>query len=196
MSKTTTEKLQDAALARFAVQGFDATTMNEIAADVGIKKPSVYAHFRNKDELFLSLIPKIVEDELNHASQVLQGGEGIKQQLRAYLEGIQERFEQSHQVRFWIRTLFAPPVHLYDVVMEPMHVFMADLEGIIHRALAQSALARPEMGLSVDTLAMTYMALIDSLQSELLFGGARKYQRRLESVWLVFEAALRTGRPA
>jgi hypothetical protein len=43
---------------------------------------------------------------------------------------------------------------------------------------------------------MTYMALIDSLQSELLFGGARKYQRRLESVWLVFEAALRTGRPA
>lgn len=196
MSKTTTEKLQDAALARFAVQGFDATTMNEIAADVGIKKPSVYAHFRNKDELFLNLIPKIVEDELNHARQVLQGGDDIKEQLRAYLEGIQERFEQSHQVRFWIRTLFAPPVHLYDVVMEPMHVFMADLEGIIHRALAQSALARPEMGLSVDTLAMTYMALIDSLQSELLFGGARKYQRRLESVWLVFEAALRTGRPA
>nr|WP_247604731.1 TetR/AcrR family transcriptional regulator [Alcaligenes faecalis] len=183
-------------MARFAVQGFDATTMNEIAADVGIKKPSVYAHFRNKDELFLSLIPKIVEDELNHARQVLQGGEGIRQQLRAYLEGIQERFEQSHQVRFWIRTLFAPPVHLYDVVMEPMHVFMADLESIIHRALAQSALARPATGLSVDTLAMTYMALIDSLQSELLFGGARKYQRRLESVWLVFEAALRTGRPA
>ena len=135
MSKTTTEKLQDAALARFAVQGFDATTMNEIAADVGIKKPSVYAHFRNKDELFLSLIPKIVDDELNHARQVLQGGDEIKQQLRAYLEGIQERFEQSHQVRFWIRTLFAPPVHLYDVVMEPMHVFMEDLESIIHQAL-------------------------------------------------------------
>ncbi|MCX5463963.1 TetR/AcrR family transcriptional regulator [Alcaligenes parafaecalis] len=190
MSKSTTEKLQDAAMARFAVQGFDATTMNEIAADVGIKKPSVYAHFRNKDELFMSLIPNIVDDELNHARQVLQGGEGIKQQLRAYLEGIQERFEQSHQVRFWIRTLFAPPVHLYDVVMEPMHVFMEDLERIIHQALAQSALARPETGLSVDTLAMTYMALIDSLQSELLFGGARKYKRRLESVWLVFDKAV------
>ena len=190
MSKTTTEKLQDAALARFAVQGFDATTMNEIAADVGIKKPSVYAHFRNKDELFLSLIPKIVEDELNHARQVLQGGEGIKQQLRAYLEGMQERFEQSHQVRFWIRILFAPPVHLYDVVMEPMHVFMADLERITHQAVAQSALAKPETGLSVETLAKTYMALIDSLQSELLFGGVHRYRCRLESVWLVFDKAV------
>lgn len=196
MSKTTTEKLQDAALARFAVQGFDATTMNEIAADVGIKKPSVYAHFRNKDELFLNLIPKIVDDELNHARQVLQGGDEIKQQLRAYLEGIQERFEQSHQVRFWIRTLFAPPVHLYDVVMEPMHVFMEDLESIIHQALELSALAKSETGLRVDTLAMTYMALIDSLQSELLFGGAHKYQRRLASVWMVFETALRAGRSA
>ena len=178
-------------MARFAVQGFDATTMNEIAADVGIKKPSVYAHFRNKDELFLNLIPKIVDDELNHARQVLQGGDGIKQQLRAYLEGIQERFEQSHQVRFWIRTLFAPPVHLYDVVMQPMHVFMEDLENIIRQALAQSPLANQEnTGLSVDTLAMTYMALIDSLQSELLFGGAHKYKRRLESVWIVFEKAM------
>lgn len=190
MSKTTTEKLQDAALARFAVQGFDATTMNEIAVDVGIKKPSVYAHFRNKDELFMSLMPKIIEDELNNARQVLQGGDRIQQQLREYLEGIQERFELSHQVRFWVRTLFAPPVHLYDEVIEPMHVFMEDLEAIIHQALAQSPLAgRPE-GFSVDTLAMTYMALIDSLQSELLFGGTRKYQRRLESVWLVFDKAV------
>jgi hypothetical protein len=73
---------------------------------------------------------------------------------------------------------------------------MEDLESIIHQALELSALAKSETGLRVDTLAMTYMALIDSLQSELLFGGAHKYQRRLASVWMVFETALRAGRSA
>lgn len=193
MSKNTTERLQDAALARFAVQGFDATTMNEIAADVGIKKPSVYAHFRNKDELFLSLIPLIIESELKHARSVFQGGEDIREQLLAYFQGVRERFEGSPQVRFWIRILFTPPVHLYDEVMQPMHVFMDDLEDIIRQAIKNSPLA--EAALDVETQVIACMAMIDSLQSELLFGGVRKYQRRLVAVWEVFEAALRAGRP-
>ena len=188
MSKTTTERLQDAALARFAVQGFDATTMNEIAADVGIKKPSVYAHFCNKDELFLSLIPLMIESELAHARSVFQGGEAIRAQLLAYFHGIQERFDSSPQVRFWMRILFSPPVHLYEQVMQPMHVFMDDLEEILRQALGNSPLATAP--LDVETQVIACMAMIESLQSELLFGGARKYRRRLAAIWTVYEAAL------
>lgn len=188
MSKTTTERLQDAALARFAVQGFDATTMNEIAADVGIKKPSVYAHFRNKDELFMSLIPLMIESELTHARSVFQGGEAIRAQLLAYFHGIQERFDGSPQVRFWMRILFSPPVHLYEQVMQPMHIFMDDLEDIIRQAVGNSPLASAP--LEVETQVIACMAMIESLQSELLFGGARKYRRRLTAIWTVFEAAV------
>ena len=188
MSKTTTERLQDAALARFAVQGFDATTMNEIAADVGIKKPSVYAHFRNKDELFLSLIPLIIESELAYARSVFQGGDAIRGQLLDYFHGIQERFDSSPQVRFWMRILFSPPVHLYEQVMQPMHVFMDDLEEILRQALGNSPLA--SAALDVETQVIACMAMIESLQSELLFGGARKYRRRLAAIWTVYEAAL------
>lgn len=168
--------------------------MNEIAADVGIKKPSVYAHFRNKDELFLSLIPLIIEAELDHARTTLRGGQDVKQQLLAYLNSIQHRFDSSHRVRFWIRILFAPPLHLYDAVMDPMHAFMDGLEDIIRQALQASPLVPNGNRLGADVLAMTCMSMIDSLQSELLFGGAKKYRRRLDAVWAVFEAAV--GIPA
>lgn len=190
LTTLTASRLQDAALARFAKQGFDATSMNEIAADVGIKKPSVYAHFRNKEELFLSLIPLVIEAEQEYARSTLRGGDDMRQQLLAYLQGIEERFNSSYRVQFWVRILLAPPVHLYDMVMEPMHIFMDDLERILKNALQASPLVPNASQLSADVLAMTCMSMIDSLQSELLFGGAKKYRRRLESTWAVFEAAI------
>lgn len=186
----TASRLQDAALARFAQQGFDATTMNEIAADVGIKKPSVYAHFRNKDELFLSLIPIVIEAELDYARSVFRGGPDTRQQIHAYLKSIQERFEASYRVRFWLRILFAPPSHLYETVMQPMHVFMDELEGIIRSALENSPMVPNAHQLRADDLARTCMSMIDSLQSELLFGGVAKYERRIKAIWAVFEAAV------
>lgn len=182
-------RLQDAALARFARQGFDATSLAEIAADVGIKKPSIYAHFQSKDELYLSLIPRLVEAELEHAGQVLHGGQGAVGQLRAYLQDIRTRYENSEHVAFWFKALLAPPLHIYDAVMAPMHVFMDNLEDIIRTAIKGSPLAENRRGLSIETLTLTYMGLIDALQSELIYGGADKFERRLEAMWQVFETA-------
>lgn len=185
----TAARLQDAALARFARQGFDATSMAEIAADVGIKKPSIYAHFRNKDALYLSLIPLMVAAELDYAKGVLQGGATIRQQLHAYLQSIQLRFADSFRVQFWMRALYAPPGHLYDQVMVPMHGFMDELEALVLAAIARSSLLPNAQQLSAEVLTRTYLGLIDCLQVELTYAGPAKFARRLHAVWAVFEAA-------
>lgn len=187
-------RLQEAALTRFALKGFDATTMSEIASDVGIKKPSIYAHFRNKDELFLSIIPLVIEKELEHARKIFKGGSDIKLQLLSYLQGIQGRYEESHSVEFWIRNLFMPPTHLYDAVMGPLHAFMDELENIIKMAIEQSPLISSSSVLDAETLTLMFMSMIDSLQSELLYGGPEKYRRRLKATWAVFEIAAANSR--
>jgi AcrR family transcriptional regulator len=55
--KTTKEKIFEAAIDLFAQKGFDATSMREIAEVVGIKKASMYSHYKSKDEI----LEKIVE---------------------------------------------------------------------------------------------------------------------------------------
>ncbi len=186
----TASKLQSAALIRFAEQGFNATTMNEIASDVGIKKASIYAHFRNKDELFLSLIPLMIDNELHYVKAMIHGGEQVKTQLYTYLESIDSRFDSSHHVQFWLRILFAPPIHLYDQVVTPMHQFMDGLEDYIREVIAASTLQNLENGLSVSVITSTYMAMIDALQTELLFGGHARYEKRLQAIWQMFEMAI------
>lgn len=47
----TKELIVQTALKLFLSKGFNETSMNEIAGEIGISKPAIYHHFKNKDEL-------------------------------------------------------------------------------------------------------------------------------------------------
>ncbi|MGZ7050027.1 MAG: TetR/AcrR family transcriptional regulator [Methanobacterium sp.] len=51
IEKNTKERIFDAAIQLFAQYGFEGTSMREIAEEVGIKKASMYSHFKSKDEI-------------------------------------------------------------------------------------------------------------------------------------------------
>lgn len=59
--KTTKEKIFEAAIDLFAEKGYDATSMREIAEAVGIKKASLYSHYKGKEEI----LEKIMEQPLS-----------------------------------------------------------------------------------------------------------------------------------
>ncbi|MCG2585794.1 TetR/AcrR family transcriptional regulator [Massilia sp. TS11] len=50
------QAILDAAVAAFREHGFEATSMDRIAALAGVSKRTVYNHFPSKDELFLAII--------------------------------------------------------------------------------------------------------------------------------------------
>jgi AcrR family transcriptional regulator len=52
---STREKILDVALDLFTDQGFDATSMREIAERLHISKPAIYYHFASKEEILLAL---------------------------------------------------------------------------------------------------------------------------------------------
>ena len=52
----TKEKILDAALTLFAENGFDGTSVEQIATEVGIKAPSLYKHYKGKEDILNALI--------------------------------------------------------------------------------------------------------------------------------------------
>jgi AcrR family transcriptional regulator len=58
---STRERILDVALDLFTDQGFDATSMREIAERLGISKPAIYYHFASKDEILLALHMRLHE---------------------------------------------------------------------------------------------------------------------------------------
>ena len=53
---STKEKILETALTLFAANGYDGTSVEQIAQNVGIKAPSLYKHFKGKEDILNSLI--------------------------------------------------------------------------------------------------------------------------------------------
>ena len=53
---STKEKILDAALTLFAENGYDGTSVEQIANTVGIKAPSLYKHYKGKEDILNALI--------------------------------------------------------------------------------------------------------------------------------------------
>jgi AcrR family transcriptional regulator len=58
----TRAKLLEAAVELFGTNGFNETSMRDLAAEVGIKAPALYNHFRSKEEILVEAIQITLQD--------------------------------------------------------------------------------------------------------------------------------------
>ena len=63
----TKQEILDAALELFSVQGYEATSISQLAEAVGIRKASLYSHFENKQAILDALIQTTLEQYAKHS---------------------------------------------------------------------------------------------------------------------------------
>lgn len=66
------DKLFDAALAEFNANGYEQASINVILKNAGMSKGQFYYHFKNKQELYLSLIDVLVARKMAFLSAAMQ----------------------------------------------------------------------------------------------------------------------------
>ena len=64
---TTKQEILDTALELFSVQGYEATSISQLAEAVGIRKASLYSHFENKQAILDALIQTTMEEYEKHS---------------------------------------------------------------------------------------------------------------------------------
>jgi len=76
--RPTRDRILDAALDRFGSRGFEAASLDEIAADVGVRKQTVLYWFPSKDELLAAVIEQIATELAVAVDAALrQAGDGF-----------------------------------------------------------------------------------------------------------------------
>ena len=63
----TKQEILEASLELFSVQGFEATSISQIAGAVGIRKASLYSHFESKQAILDALVKDILEQYATHS---------------------------------------------------------------------------------------------------------------------------------
>jgi AcrR family transcriptional regulator len=122
LAKERKEEIIRAASKRFSRHGFNKTTLEEIARDVRIGKPTIYHYFSSKDELFYSSVifqsTQLIEDiKAIFNNQDLPVGARLLEYF-AYKETINHRYKLLYDLML---TLF------YDDSLEKEKVIIQKL---------------------------------------------------------------------
>lgn len=185
------QRVLDAALAHFSVQGYDASSLSEIAGMVGIRKASLYAHFDNKDALFLAVLEEAVEVETTHIDEVFADRSDDADAGAAYVHGLAGRHARSVHLRFLLRAAFHYPAALKATIGRSYEPFLAHLGRAFARQLRSTSTGA---GLDPDRIALyaeAYVGIVESLFVELNFIGPDRMEARRKALWTVLLDSLK-----
>lgn len=180
--------IKQAALAHFAKNGYEGASLKHIADDCGIKKPSIYAHFSSKNDLFLQVLQDVFQRQeqsmvdyfLDHADWSLE------QQLHGFLESRLQAYRLDDEVRFFLRMAFFPPSALYDEVMGLVYPLLDQQEENLSKLLAAGCPVHGRIIRYPRNAAIAYMTLLDGIHLETVYGGEERALRRLVASWPVY----------
>ncbi len=180
--------IEDVALGLFASEGFEGASLGRIAEAVGIRKPSIYAHFRSKEDLFLRVFDRALgrkrRDWFRYA---LQGAElPLENNLHRLTERLLDDYESDPETRFLLRMFYFPPNSLHDDVMTRVVPFFEQAElGLKQLLLRPAHAARLHPGGAPDA-ALAYVTVLDGIMAEAIYGDRTRADRRLRAVWPIY----------
>jgi AcrR family transcriptional regulator len=146
-SSSTKTRALEAALTLFADKGYEATTLNDIAGELGIKAASLFAHFRGKEAIFRETLEKATVDWQATVAGIFAAAEGIgrlKEGLERILYGFAATISGSVTYRFWARVYVFPPPVVGKADMERF----ASMDRKFEELLAGYCAARAPVGTS------------------------------------------------
>ena len=95
----TRTRILGVAVPLFASAGFDSVSMRAIANAAGIKAPSLYNHFPDKETLYFDAVAYAFADKAEGITDVLEGSGSAMDRLGAFIENFTRLMEKDPDFR-------------------------------------------------------------------------------------------------
>lgn len=184
------KEIKDAALKYFTMHGYEGASLSLIAKDVGMKKQSIYAHFKGKDDLFLQVLRDAKETELTSKLHYFSsiGSQHPERALYGFLQLVIDLFQKDEQLTFWLRMSFFPPAHLAVSIGQEVIDIEEKVRAMLERKFQDWIDEKAIVEEATKTPTLAFLGVVDSIMLELVYGGndEQRLKEKLEASWTVF----------
>lgn len=98
-------RIMDAAERLFARNGFQGTTMREIAAEAGLREPGLYNHFGSKDALYAAVLERSLRPMEQRIARLLEGPLNPADVLRLPVEMLHLNAQHPHMAALFYQAI-------------------------------------------------------------------------------------------
>ncbi len=105
------ERIVDAALQLFREQGFDETTMRDIAAAAGVATGAAYYYFRSKEELVMAFYVQTAEEARTLMPALIARSTDLRKRLRAVIDLKLSQFAEHRRLLIALVRIGIDPKH-------------------------------------------------------------------------------------
>ncbi|MFE4240271.1 TetR/AcrR family transcriptional regulator [Peribacillus butanolivorans] len=183
------DEIKKAALKYFTIHGYEGTSLSQIAEDVGIKKQSIYAHFKGKDDLFLSVLKDAKEMELSFYVEYfnIMKKSDPEKMLYGFLEEMIKMFQEVESLKFWLRMGFFPPTHLYNEIQKETDDLQVQQEALMEKIFGTWISVGVLNSVDARTLTLAYSGVIVAIMVELVYAdNPDRVAEKLAASWTIF----------
>lgn len=179
------QRIIDVAFEHFVLNGYEGASLSAIAETVGIRKASIYTHFKSKDALFLELLQDSLEIECEYLKTCFKTCSNEKLPGEVYLYEIKSRYESAISYQFLTRIAYVPPSHLMESVTSAYQHYIETIIQLYQVELSEITHDAKDLEIYTDA----YLGILDSLSVELLYDG-RMYKRRLHAMLYLYRQSI------
>ncbi|MDR0271282.1 TetR/AcrR family transcriptional regulator [Paenibacillus sp.] len=181
--------IKDAALKYFTLHGYEGASLSQIAEEVGMKKQSIYAHFKGKDDLFLQVLRDAKEAELASKIEYFRKSDSTdpEKDLYGFLQLSIDLFQQNEHLKFWLRMSFFPPAHLEKAIEKEVIEIESEIQAILERKFKDWIDAKAIYGDTPRVPTLAFLGVVDTILISLVYDNDEKHlQDKLEACWTIF----------
>jgi AcrR family transcriptional regulator len=157
----TADRILDAAEDLFAEKGYSATSLGEVADRVGIRSPSLYNHFKNKEALYRAVLERLLTD-FAAPMQELDSGPVTYERVFEWLEVmVRQHHANPNLARLLQHAALSGGPHtneLIDRLFRPMFQSGAKIEGDEISIFGDAGL-QPWAVMAFNNLVMSYVTM-------------------------------------
>ncbi|CAB3392758.1 TetR/AcrR family transcriptional regulator [Kyrpidia spormannii] len=194
---STREELLKAACRHFGEGGYGSTPLSAIAGTCGIKTPSIYAFYKNKDALYLAAFRHVLESHYLFLKRAVEAKKDAppEEQLFSILRGLVDFHDQETELtQFYKQAYLVPPHHLKAEMDETFRhydrLLSALVDGILQRLIDEGIVAKGNR----QAVLSAWFCLMDGIFLEMFYYPKEELDERLCMIWKIFWDGLKNSR--
>lgn len=178
----TKTKILKESIILFSNYGYEGTSLSLIAKRIGITKPSIYAHYKSKQEIFEACLEEVTNKQLEFVMNVLSDDstKTCKQKLFSLIKNCSEKVEDNYY-SFYYRFLYFPSEEIKELAQNKI-IETAQMSNELIFEIIEKGIKNREIrcDLTSQQVLSSYSCVLDGLSCNV---NALKH---LDDIWLIF----------